>query len=79
MMDEFGPKPRLHSLLDHFLGVYDPREAWRLVHCGGRTALSWRMQLSKTHRHRHDFTENMVFYNFSEGCNQSHFLAFIKN
>ena len=28
-MDDFGTKPRLRSLLDHFSTVDDPREAWR--------------------------------------------------
>ena len=31
-MDDFGPKPRLRSLLDHFSAVDDPREAWRIAH-----------------------------------------------
>ena len=31
-MDDFGPKPRLRSLLDHFSTVDDPREAWRIAH-----------------------------------------------
>ena len=31
-MDDFGPKPRLRSLLDHFSTVDDPREAWRVAH-----------------------------------------------
>jgi predicted transposase YbfD/YdcC len=31
-MDDFGPKPRVRSLLDHFSAVDDPREAWRIAH-----------------------------------------------
>ena len=31
-MDDFGPKPRLRSLLDHFSQIEDPREAWRVAH-----------------------------------------------
>ena len=31
-MDDFGPKPRLRSLLDHFSEIDDPREAWRVAH-----------------------------------------------
>ena len=31
-MDDFGPKPRLRSLLDHFSTVDGPREAWRIAH-----------------------------------------------
>ena len=31
-MDEFGPGPLLWSLLDHFSGIDDPREAWRVAH-----------------------------------------------
>ena len=30
-MDDFGPKPRLRSLLDHFSQIEDPREAWRVA------------------------------------------------
>ena len=31
-MDEFGEKPRLRSLLDHFAAIEDEREAWRVAH-----------------------------------------------
>jgi len=31
-MDDFGPKPRLRSLLNHFSQIEDPREAWRIAH-----------------------------------------------
>lgn len=31
-MDDFGPKPRLRSLLEHFSQIEDPREAWRAGH-----------------------------------------------
>ena len=31
-MDDFGPKPRLRSLLEHFSEIEDPREAWRIAH-----------------------------------------------
>ncbi len=31
-MDDFRPKPRLRSLLDHFSEIEDPREAWRVAH-----------------------------------------------
>jgi len=31
-MDDFGPKPRLRSLLEHFSQIEDPREAWRIAH-----------------------------------------------
>jgi len=31
-MDDFGPKPRLRSLLEHFSEIDDPREAWRVAH-----------------------------------------------
>ncbi len=30
--DDFGPKPRLRSLWDHFSQIEDPREAWRVAH-----------------------------------------------
>jgi hypothetical protein len=31
-MDDFGPKPRLRSLLDHFACIEDVRDAWRVAH-----------------------------------------------
>ena len=31
-MDDFGEKPRLRGLLDHFAVIEDPREPWRVAH-----------------------------------------------
>jgi len=31
-MENFGEKPRLRSLLDHFAVIADPREPWRVAH-----------------------------------------------
>ncbi len=31
-MDDFGPRPRLRGLLEHFSQIDDPREAWRVAH-----------------------------------------------
>jgi predicted transposase YbfD/YdcC len=31
-MDDFSPKPRLRSLLEHFSVIEDPREGWRVAH-----------------------------------------------
>jgi len=31
-MEDFGEKPRLRSLLDHFAVIEDPREQWRVAH-----------------------------------------------
>ena len=31
-MDDFGAKPRLRSLLEHFSEIDDPRETWRVAH-----------------------------------------------
>lgn len=31
-MDDFGEKPRLRSLLDHFAVIEDPRDPWRVAH-----------------------------------------------